>query len=103
VRSTSQTPAAWLAVLGLPFWLAVAIRRPRRLRPTLDHDDRWRDAIVVLALGGIVGYLLNDTHGMAGVTFTFVSAAMLYPTLAAAGVTTAVPGVAARVAPDTPP
>jgi len=102
VRSTSQTPAAWLAVLGLPFWLAVAIRRPRRLRPTLDPDDRWRDAIVVLALGGIVGYLLNDTHGMVGVTFTFVSAAMLYPTLAAAGVTTAVPGVAVEVAPETP-
>jgi hypothetical protein len=29
----------------------------------------------------MVGYLLNDTHGMAGVAFTFVSAAMLYPAL----------------------
>jgi len=35
----------------------------------------------VLALAGIAGYLLNDTYGLAGTTFAFVSAAMLYPTL----------------------
>ena len=85
VRTTSETPAAWLAVLGLPVWLAVAVARPDRLRPTLEPDPRWRDALVVLTIGGIVGYLLNDTHGMAGVAFTFASAAMLYPTLVRMG------------------
>jgi hypothetical protein len=35
----------------------------------------------VLAIGGLAGWLLNDTYGMAGATFAFVSAAMLYPTL----------------------
>ena len=83
VRTTSQTPAAWLAVLGLPLWLAAAVRQPPRLEPTLGPDERWRDAVVVLALGGIVGYLVNDTQGTAGVTFAFLSTAMLYPTLAA--------------------
>ena len=81
VRTTSATPAAWLAVLGLPVWLAAALTRPARLRAMLDADPLWRAAVVVLAIGGIVGYLLNDTHGMAGVAFTFVSAAMLYPAL----------------------
>ncbi len=85
VATTSETPAAWLAVLGLPIWLTVALGRPRRLRPTLEPDPRWRDAVVALAIAGIAGYLLNDTHGMAGVTFTFVSAAMLYPTLTRLG------------------
>jgi len=85
VRSTSQTPAAWLAVLGLPVWLGVALARPSRFRPTLEPDPRWRDALVVLTIGGMVGYVLNDTHGMAGVAFTFASAAMLYPTLVSMG------------------
>jgi len=81
VRATSANASAWLAVLGLPVWAVVALRRPRRLRPTLERDPRWRDAVVVLALAGIAGYLLNDTYGLAGSSFAFVSAAMLYPTL----------------------
>jgi len=87
VRTTSQTPAAWLAILGLPLWLAAALRKARRLEPTLGPDERWRDAVVVLALAGIAGYLVNDTQGMAGVTFAFLSTAMLYPTLAALSAT----------------
>jgi hypothetical protein len=63
VRATSANASAWIAVLGLPVWAFVALRRPRRLRPTLDPDPRWRDAGVVLALAGIAGYLLNDTYG----------------------------------------
>jgi hypothetical protein len=80
-RATSANASAWLAVLGLPVWAVVALRRPGRLRPTLEPDPRWRDAVVVLALAGIAGYLLNDTYGLAGSSFAFVSAAMLYPTL----------------------
>jgi hypothetical protein len=29
----------------------------------------------------MLGYVLNDTYGMAAVTFVFVSAAMVIPTL----------------------
>lgn len=82
VRTTSGDPHAWLALLGLPVWIAVAYLRPDRMRPTLEPDEGWRDAIVVLALGGLAGWLLNDTYGMAGSAFAYVSAAMLYPTLA---------------------
>jgi hypothetical protein len=82
-RTTSANASAWLAVLGLPVWLVVAWLRPARLRPTLDPDPRWRDAVMVLAIAGIAGYVLNDTYGLAGSTFAFVSAAMLYPTLSA--------------------
>lgn len=81
VRATSANASAWLAVLGLPFWLVLALRRTPRLGSTLEPDPRWRDAVVVLTLAGIAGYLLNDTYGLAGSAFAFASAAMLYPTL----------------------
>ena len=79
---TSANASAWLAVLGLPVWVVVALMRPERLRPTLKPDERWRDAIVVLGISGLAGYVLNDTYGLAGSAFAFGSAAMLYPTLA---------------------
>jgi hypothetical protein len=85
VQTTSANASAWLAVLGLPVWLVVTWVRPARLAPAFDRDPRWRDAVVVLAIAGIAGYLLNDTYGLAGSAFAFVSAAMLYPTLASLG------------------
>jgi hypothetical protein len=63
-------------------WLAVVYRRPEPVRSILEFDDGWRDAVVVLAIGGLAGWLLNDTYGMAGSAFAYVSAALLYPTLA---------------------
>ena len=83
LRSTSEVPAAWLAVAGLPVWLAIALRPPAALSPSLQADARWQRAVVVLATCGIVGYVLNDTFGMAGITFVFVSAAVVFPALAA--------------------
>lgn len=82
VEETSAAPAAWLAVLGLPVWLAVAIRPPARLRPVLEANPAWRRAVIVLAVGGILGFLLNDTFGMAAIAFVFLSAAVVYPALA---------------------
>jgi hypothetical protein len=82
VRSTSEVPPAWLALLGLPVWLTIAVRPPDALRPSLQADPRWRRAVVVLAIGGILGYVLNDTFGMAAITFVFVSAAVVFPALA---------------------
>ncbi|MGH2738077.1 MAG: hypothetical protein ACRDHH_04615 [Actinomycetota bacterium] len=81
LEATSAVPAAWLAVLGLPAWLAVAWRRPGRFREPLERDATWRHAAVVLAVGGMLGYVLNDTYGMAAVTFVFLSAAMVIPAL----------------------
>lgn len=81
LESTSAIPAAWLAVVGLPAWLAVALRRPGRFREPLDRDPAWRHAAIILAVGGMLGYVLNDTYGMAAVTFVFLSAAMVIPAL----------------------
>ncbi|MGH2710214.1 MAG: hypothetical protein ACRDH9_03295 [Actinomycetota bacterium] len=81
IASTSATPSAWLAVIGLPVWLWVASRPPTRLRALLRGDPLWRWTILVLTLGGIFGYVLNDTFGMAGITVVFVSAAVVYPAL----------------------
>jgi len=81
VRATTANASVWLAVLGLPFWLVVALRRPSPVAPALEPDPRWRDAVIVLTIAGIAGYLLNDTYGLAGSAFAFASAAMLYPTL----------------------
>jgi hypothetical protein len=80
VRTTNAVPAAWLAVLGLPFWLVLAWRRPGRFR-VLDRDPAWRDAVIALALGGMIGYVLNDTYGLAAVAFVFLSGAMVVPVL----------------------
>lgn len=81
LEATSAVPAAWLAVLGLPAWLVVVWRRPGRFREPLERDAAWRHGAAVLAVGGMLGYVLNDTYGMAAVTFVFVSAAMVIPTL----------------------
>ncbi len=82
IRLTSEVPSAWLAVLGLPAWLLVALRPPKRLRPSLEADEPWRRAIVVLALSGMVGYVVNDTFGTASIAFLFLSAAVVYPAVA---------------------
>ncbi|MGH2692094.1 MAG: hypothetical protein ACRDHM_06290 [Actinomycetota bacterium] len=87
VRATSEVPSAWLAVLGLPFWLVVALRPPRPLRPVLEPGSGWQRAIVVLALSGMVGYVVNDTFGTASIAFLFLSAAVIYPALRGRAVT----------------
>ena len=81
VRTTSEVPSAWLAVLGLPFWLFVALRPPGRLRSTVEPGSAWQRAIAVLALSGMVGYVVNDTFGTASIAFLFLSAAVIYPAL----------------------
>jgi len=80
LRATTEVPAAWLAVLGLPAGLVVAWRGPGRFA-TLAREPAWRDAAIALALGGMIGYVVNDTYGMAAVTFTFLAGAVLVPAL----------------------
>ena len=82
LRTTSEVPSAWLAVLGLPFWLIVALAPPRRLRSAIRPGSAWQRAVVVLAVSGMVGYVVNDTFGTASMAFLFLSAAVIYPALA---------------------
>jgi hypothetical protein len=80
LRATTALPAAWLAILGVPFWLVLVWRRPGRFR-LLDRDPAWRDAVIALGLGGMIGYVLNDTYGLTAVAFVFLSGAVAVPVL----------------------
>jgi hypothetical protein len=82
-RNTSRMPAAWLVVAGLPFGLAIAWKKPRPFRPLLERDPRWRWGIAVLAVSGMVGFLVNDTSSTAAVAFAFVGLGLLFPSLEA--------------------
>ena len=81
VRNTSATPAAWLIVALLPVWLMVAWNGLGPFGPALRKHPSWRDASIVLALASIIGFLVNDTIGVAGLGFTYLSAALIYPAL----------------------
>jgi hypothetical protein len=83
LETTAATPVVWVALLGLPAWLAVAWLRSRPFRRPLERDPAWRHGALALAMGGMIGYVLNDTYGMASVAFLFLSAAMVYPALVA--------------------
>jgi hypothetical protein len=76
------SPAAWLVVAALPVWLVVAWRRAGPFGPALARDPAWRDAVVVLAVASMAGFLANDTIGVAGMGFVYLSAAVVYPSLA---------------------
>jgi hypothetical protein len=81
VRNTSATPAAWLIVALLPVWLMVAWRRVGPFGRALREHPYWREAAVVLALASMIGFLVNDSIGVAGLGFTYLSAALIYPAL----------------------
>jgi hypothetical protein len=80
-RTTNAIPSNWLIVALLPVGLAVAWKRLGPFGSMLRRDAAWRDAAVVLALSSIIGYLVNDTIGVAGLGVTYLSAALIYPTL----------------------
>jgi hypothetical protein len=81
IEATARTPAVWLALLAVPVILWVAGRRIGPFRPALESDPAWRHALLVLAGGAILGYLLNDTYGMAGVAFIYLALGLVYPAL----------------------
>jgi hypothetical protein len=79
---TVATPAIWPALAGIPVALWVALTQPRPFRSSLDRFDAWRLGAITLAIGGMLGYVLNDTYGMASVTFIYLALALVYPALA---------------------
>jgi hypothetical protein len=81
LRATARTPAVWAALVGVPVVLAVAWARPGPFRRPLDRAPAWRLALIALAVGGILGYVLNDTYGMAGVAFIYLALGLVYPAL----------------------
>jgi hypothetical protein len=81
VRATLRTPAVWPALIGVPVALAVAWARPGPFRRPLDQAPAWRLGLIALAVGGILGYVLNDTYGMAGVAFIYLALGLVYPAL----------------------
>jgi hypothetical protein len=80
-RATTEIWPVWLTVLGLPAWLLVAARRWGPFREPLVRWPWWQAGVIVLAAGGMIGYVVNDTFGMAAIAFVFCSAAMVYPAL----------------------
>ena len=82
LRSTAASPAAWLMVVALPVGTIMAWKRARPFGDGLRHDPAWRDAAVVLGVTSIVAFLVNDTFGVAGMGFVYLSAALVYPALA---------------------
>jgi hypothetical protein len=81
IRATTAIWPVWLTVIGLPVWGLVAGRMMGPFQPVLAGDPPWRVGAIVLAIGGMIGYVLNDSYGMAAVAFAFLSAAMIYPAL----------------------
>ena len=78
---TAATPSVWPVLVGLPVWLVVALRSPGPFREPFERSPAWRDAALTLAAGGMIGYVLNDTYGMAAITFLYVSLAVVFPAL----------------------
>jgi hypothetical protein len=79
---TAATPAIWPALAGLVLALYVAVARPGPFRYPLERFEAWRLGAVVLAIGAMLGYVLNDTYGMASVSFIYLALALVYPALA---------------------
>jgi hypothetical protein len=67
----------WL--VAIPTGLVVALRRPGPLRSFLASEPAWRDALVTLAVAGVVGYVVNDTYSTAGVLFDHLAVALFVP------------------------
>jgi hypothetical protein len=79
---TAATPAIWAALAGIPVALWVALTRPGPFAPPLERFEAWRLGAITLAIGGMLGYVLNDTYGMASVSFIYLALALVYPALA---------------------
>jgi hypothetical protein len=65
-----RNPFALIPVVGLPIAIAAVLRPPAALRPSLQRNPAWRDAILVTLLAGVVAYLVNDSGpAAAGLAF----------------------------------
>ncbi|HEX6230883.1 MAG TPA: hypothetical protein VF029_04165 [Actinomycetota bacterium] len=78
VELVDRNPAVLIPLLGLPVVLFVALRPPEPIRATLEGSPAWRDAVLVIALAGIVAYVANDTGpAAAGLAFGLAAGGLL--------------------------
>jgi hypothetical protein len=77
-----RNPFAILPALGVVVLALVALRPPAILRPAADRFPRWRDAILTLALAGVVALVGNDSGpAAAGLAFGLALGGLLYVSL----------------------
>ena len=81
----ADSPFASIPVLGTLVLLVVVLRPPGPIARSFEGHDAWRDAVLVIVLGSIVAYLVEDTGAAAlGFGFGFALAGLLDVSLAVA-------------------
>jgi hypothetical protein len=84
----ARSPAAVIPVLGLPVLVFFVLRPPAAVRPSFEARPAWRDAVLVIALAGIVAYVVNDSGpAAAGLAFGLSLGGMLGVSLLSSDVT----------------
>jgi hypothetical protein len=82
-RLIAHNPFALVPVVGMLATLAVVLRPPRLVAPSLERHPAWRDALLVLLLSSVVAYVVNDTGAAAcGVGFGMGLGGLLYVSVA---------------------
>jgi hypothetical protein len=77
-----QNPFALVPVIGLPATLLAVLRPPPPVRQAFHRHPAWRDALLVVLLGGIVAYVANDTGpAAAGLAFGLGLGGLVYVSL----------------------
>lgn len=86
IGQVRKAPAALIPLLGLPVILALVLMRRGPIGRGLEMaGERWRHALVVLTLAGVVAFFVNDT-GLAAAAplFLYAMSGMAYPAFVAA-------------------
>jgi hypothetical protein len=79
----ARNPFALVPVVGLLVTLAVVVRPPGVIAPSLARHPAWRDAVLVMLLSSVAAYALNDTGPAAcGVGFGMALGGLLYVSVA---------------------
>jgi hypothetical protein len=78
-----HNPFALVPVVGMVVTLAVVLRPPASIGPSLARHPAWRDALLVLLLSSVVAYVVNDSGPAAcGVGFGMALGGLLYVSVA---------------------
>jgi hypothetical protein len=78
-----HNPFAVVPVVGMVATLAVVLRPPAPIGPSLARHPAWRDALLVLLLSSVVAYVVNDSGPAAcGVGFGMALGGLLYVSVA---------------------
>jgi hypothetical protein len=78
-RLIVRNPFALVPVVGVLATLAVVLRPPGPMRASLVRHRAWRDALLVILLGSVVAYVVNDSGPAAcGVGFGMALGGLVY-------------------------